>query len=107
MAIFDDLDPATQTVRLIQDTLSGSLNQMRAAFDNGQMLVWANPYGLTPQQVLDALGTDAAVVFAASMAAEACINRPEVPEAKWVHGLMPAEVAPTINQDGTVTLVYS
>ena len=62
-------------------------------------LIWNNDQGLSPQEVLDKMGTDAAELFELSdsiqqLASSACMD--------YVAKVTPNEY--TLNEDGTVTL---
>lgn len=103
MGLFDEPSAQQRTLQFLQDSLHGSLNTLRAAFDNGQMLVWENPYGLTPQEVFTALGENAGAMVAVSNATIAYINA-LAPEEKHIASKKPAETVLTVNEDGTVTL---
>lgn len=75
--------------------LHGTAAQLKA-------LVWANPDGLTPQEVLDAVGHDAVALFQVSSLVTQILA--------IATGSAPAAVMPegwdfTANEDGTVTLV--
>lgn len=64
-------------------------------------IVWANPEGLTPQEVLDAVGHDAAALFQVSSLVSQilAIATGEAPAA-----VMPPGWTYTINPDGTVAV---
>jgi len=67
---------------------------------NGLMVdFWNSTYGLTPQQVSDALGTKAASLFELGLLLKACITGAN-PSAVLTEPALPF----TINQDGTVTI---
>lgn len=56
MDLFQPLTPEQQTLLQIRDSAFGARAVMLAAVNNCEALVWKNPYGLSPQQVFDALG---------------------------------------------------
>lgn len=86
------------------DDLSGSLQAgyagLRGTFLMLSRLVWRNPYRLTPQQVLDLLGSDAAKLFAVSNAAVELLNL----VGEGIESVVPEGWNYTINPDGTITL---
>lgn len=98
--------PAPPTTTQLQAQLKGqvvsSTNQLfrtlQSSYDKNFSAVWANP-SLTPQQVFDAFGTDAAQLFVIAGATATMLNT-----------IVPNTVvaAPpynyTINSDGTVTV---
>lgn len=61
--------------------------------------IWSNSNGLTPQEVCDALGTDAGNLFTLAGSLQAVVNAAQP-------GALPQAPlkAVTINSDGTVTL---
>jgi len=74
----------------------GAFSQILGIYNRGMGIVFANADGLTPQQVLDSLGADAAqtVQFAGAIAGLINVGLP---------GTIPAPTAVlTINADGTV-----
>jgi hypothetical protein len=70
---------------------------------DGIKAVWKNPHGLTPQEVIDALGTDAVKVFAM----HAALTQLIVGVAQ-LDGVQPNISLPTFaftkHQDGTITV---
>lgn len=95
------LDEATQKVvdaLRIKSVCAGTLASLVANYKSGFNIVWHNPK-LTPQQVFDALGTDAGQFL--SMAQDL---------ATLILKYAPATVLPaapkamTVNPDGTVTV---
>jgi hypothetical protein len=102
MSLLNDPTIEQQTVALLKDAVVGTLNFLKNSFDNAQRLVWQNG-SLSPQEVFDALGTDAGELVALSAALAAFINS-VAPENKQVASLKPADVTLTVNEDGTVTL---
>jgi hypothetical protein len=72
-------------------------------------LIWANPHGFTPQQVLTALGSNAGLVFALST-----LNATTVVEAATICGKsgpalpgVPTGYTAVVNADGTVTVTQA
>jgi hypothetical protein len=101
-------DPSISTKRILEDTLVGCIQSMRAASDNAQRFVWANPYDMTPQQVLDLLGTDAGATVQLWYQMAALINGSGITnggQPLQVTGLMPEGTNLQFNADGTITVV--
>lgn len=71
--------------------------------NDGIDLVWHNAFGLTPQEAIDALGTDAVKVFAFHSALTTLLATQAAAD-----GVTPALKFPTYafteNQDGTITV---
>lgn len=104
MAIIDTAQPtpAQLTVDTLTSGATGAFVTLKAQWDNAYQLLWHNPWGLTPQEVLDALGTDAVQLFALSDATKTLLNA-------WganITATFPPEYSDvTINPDGTCILV--
>ena len=84
--------------RLSVDTL----NHIKAQHREMMQAVWNNPAGLTPQQVMDAFGSEAAELFQLSdqlltMLGNVKPDDPYLAEAEAPYNY-------TINDDGTVTI---
>jgi ABC-type sulfate transport system substrate-binding protein len=103
MSVLFTATPEEQTLQLARDIAQGSLNFLRASFNNGQRLVWDNPYGLTPQQALDCLDGSAADLVRMSQALAVFINS-FAPEESHVTSMMPQGATVALNADGTVTI---
>jgi hypothetical protein len=95
-----DQSPEAVTLRIIRDNTLGAKNVALAAWQNGYAQLWHNPLGLTPQQVLDLLGTNAQESFQQSYYI-----------GQWLISLgcdivndVPAGVTYTANADGSITL---
>ena len=56
MELFAEPAPVELTLRAIRDSAFGARSTMLAAVNNCEAMVWANPWGLTAQEVFDALG---------------------------------------------------
>jgi len=97
------IDAREETVACIRSTIAGAASMLRAQFDNACQLVWHNAYGLTPQQVLDALGTDAAELFAISNTIIPILNQAADAEHQ-ITSVVPDGTTYTLNADGTITL---
>jgi hypothetical protein len=83
----------------IQNLLTNQFNMTVNSFNRVFSMVWNNPSGLTPQQVMEGLGTSAGQLFSIMAAMQTAINTIQP-------GTL-AQTAPnqvTINSDGTVTI---
>lgn len=82
----------------LTESVNNLFEQMKLTFADGMRMVWANPDGLTPQEVFDAFGTDAAELVRLAQILKDAVN-------KAVPGTFPT-TAPdfTINKDGTITV---
>ncbi len=82
----------------LRSSTSQSLLQLKNQFVTNFNLVWAHPT-LSPQEVFDSVGTDAAQLFLIAGTIQAAVNT-------LVPGLLPQTPpkAYTINADGTVTV---
>lgn len=99
--------PESVTQRTLTDFLTNAINSMRAASDSAQRIVWQNPWGLTPQQVFDVLGTSAGPTTQLWYGLAQLVNGAGITEngqPVQVTGLMPAGTTLTFNVDGTVTV---
>jgi hypothetical protein len=101
-----DFEPTAeeQTLRVLRDATTGCFQQARSAFLNIDRLVWQNPWGLTPQQAFDALGTRAGSLVTYQTRLATFINQNTPGTANDVATIKPAGVTITVNGDGTVTL---
>lgn len=93
----------SQTVQAVQQICTDAFNANMAAFRAGCEIVWANPQGLTPQQVLDELGSDASVLFGLSNALMPLLNQ-SLPANQQLPSPVPGNYTYVINADGTITL---
>lgn len=98
--IANELDAETQTLRLLQDDATGFFNHGCAAFENMYRLVWNNPRGLSPQQVLNLLGVEAAKLFVLSYKLGELLNE----AGAKINNAVPEGVTYVANADGTVTI---
>lgn len=91
---------AAQISKQITATLRSLIGQSKGISEQ----VFNNDQGLTPQQVCDAMGTDAAKVLAAGQAAADLVNalRPNTMAIQIPEGI---SIQP--NQDGTVTIIVA
>lgn len=99
----------TQAALIISKQIEATNNSVAAQVNGLKNIVFRNPSGLTPQQVCDAIGTDAVKVMQAWQAAYTMIQI-------FKPGGLSMEVPTTAdgraqtivpNQDGTVTIVVS
>lgn len=75
-----------------------NFSAQKAHYNYLQSIIWDNPNGLTPQQVMDALGTDAGQVLTIAAAARTFIN------SLSANAVVGPPLEYTINVDGTVTI---
>lgn len=96
------LTPAQTAAAQIKSTAAQTYAQLSAIQKRGIQTLWHNPQA-TPQQVCDALGVDAAKVFAAHGALTDLIV-----SLATVDGITPDIALPTkkftVNQNGTITV---
>jgi hypothetical protein len=92
-----------EDVATLKQIMTSCFNTILAAFQSGKQLVWNNPHGLTPQQMLAAIGTDAATLFSYTNDTVALLNQ-ALPDGQKITQVVPAGVVVTFNPDGTVTL---
>lgn len=84
---------------LIQHLITKEYNRNINTFNHVYTLIWFNPKGLTPQQVMDGLGTDAGQVFILAAGLASYVNSIN---ANTLPTKTPYSI--TINNDGTVTI---
>lgn len=89
------------TFDTMERNLNSGFNALVAQFRNGKLMVWNNPKGLTPQQVMDSHGTRAARLFQISGIIGTAINS-LIPGT--VELALPTGYTVTFNPDGTVTI---
>lgn len=105
MGLLTTPTPQEQTLQLLKNNIAGSYQQLRASFNSAVMLIWQNPYGLSPQEVLDLLGTNAYSVFAYSNAVVTLLNQAATETGETViTNVVPVGVTYTVNVDGSITL---
>ncbi len=101
-----DRSPEQATADELAQALRGGYLGLRGTFLQLKRLVWQNPHGLTPQQVLDLIGPadgdglSAAGLFAISNGCVQLLNL----IGEGIEGVVPRGVMDTLNPDGTVTL---
>ena len=96
-------EQAAAKLRKIADNL---FVEMRMAYLAAYKLVWTNSSGLTPQQVCNALGTDAALLFAGSakLSELLALVAPSSTALSNVTLTTPTGYSYTSNTDGTVII---
>jgi hypothetical protein len=99
-------EQAAAKLRKIADDLFAEMKKQYVA---AYKLVWSNSSGLTPQQVCDAIGTDAATMFAASakLSELLAMVAPSAASLSNVSLACPTGYAYTSNTDGTVTITQA
>ena len=96
-------DPVEVTVSQLKANLRAAYMTLRTYHENIRQLVWHNHAGLTPQQVLDALGADAAELETALAPIRAAYDT-AAPDAKNVlEPLVPADKE-LQDQDGRIVI---
>jgi hypothetical protein len=97
------LPPVEELAKAVRAEVSNSINglfgDMLKVYNSCMSLVWQHPT-LSPQQVLDAYGSDAAELFRLAATLKGAVNAA-------VAGTIPDNDTPkpfTINEDGTVTV---
>lgn len=91
---------AAQRAHRVKQHIASTYRQTVHAHQHGMKLLWDTPEGITPQDVIDALGTDAAEAFALSASLATLIESIDADQVVSV----PDGVTFTANPDGTVTL---
>ena len=104
MLIAIEQTPEIRTQRIIEDAATGCFQIMLVTWRNLYEQVWANPFGLTPQQVLDLVGADAAKLFALSSQIAEMLNQIQP---GCVVNAVPEGWKYAVNGDGTVTVSQS
>ena len=103
MAALFATDPLSLSVASFLIQARNCLTQLTTLVNAGTRLVWNNPTGATPQQVCDALGTQAGAVFAAAQGLALLLEQ--------VTGVLPATTpanwSAVVNADGTVTVTQN
>ena len=101
--LFTEPTAAEQTGRIIADSLAGARGVLRASLENVERMIWQNPYGLTPQQTFDVLGTKAVALLQLKAAMLPMLDA-AFPGEK-IDRLKPENLTIRMNEDGTVTIV--
>jgi len=107
MSLISPVDPTTSTLNLLSVALNRGITQRVNTYNQIFNLIWNNAQGLTPQEVVAALGTNAAVLFALA-AQEQSILPAAVAQVNPVATVSlpspPAGWTVTPNADGSVAL---
>ena len=104
--IVTEVDGATRTKQLLQDAATGFYNQIHATLNNYKLLVFNNPYGLTPQEVLNILDKDAVEMFVIAEKTITLFNDITKDESKQIDAtFQPKDQTYKVNVDGTVDLI--
>lgn len=93
--------PAGEVALQIRRIVASTWNRMRYAQEECHRLLWDHPEGINPQEILDALGTDAADLFAVGADLSELILKhdPEFPLSR-----VQPPVPPVFEPDGKVKL---
>lgn len=101
------MNPLTETKTTQEVTSEELVNVTKAGLDSLEWswrrcyeLVWHNPYGLSPQQVIDILGKDAQAVFLESYQ----IGELLIAHGRKMTNAPPEGVKYKANPDGSITL---
>ncbi len=104
MALIDfDISPAEQTLDIIRSGARGCLQQIKASVENSKSVVWQNPFGLSPQEVFDALDTQGKVLVDL-LATLRTAHNSVVPAAHHIGALLPDGMTVTFNAEGKGTV---
>jgi hypothetical protein len=98
-----EIDPKAETGALLQNTITGTLNLLKGACANWRQIVWSNPWGLSSQEVFDALGTRGKECADLLSKVESMLTAID-PQVEPIH---PKEAMLVANTDGTVTVSLS
>lgn len=108
MSILDggqiEIQPATRAATQLINMTIRSYQQMVNSFNRGAELFWANPQGLTPTEIADALGTNGQEVFQLHYALGQLIGSVK-PEAIAEGAALVGEFS--YNEDGSLNIVES
>lgn len=58
--IVTEPSPSIETVNILTNTLTGWFNHTKGVLDSIQQYIWHNPYGLTPNEVINLLDSSGA-----------------------------------------------
>jgi hypothetical protein len=97
------IPPATRVANQLVNMTVRSYQQMVDTFNRGSIMFWQNPQGLTPDEIAEALGTNAQEVFQLHYKLGQLIGgvKPEaIAEGLGVVGQF------TYNEDGSVNVVH-
>lgn len=92
-------DSLKQRVAALLEVLPSTLETLKLSHDRGMALLWQTEGSITPQSIIDELGTDAAELFTVSESLKQFI---QTLDPDWVPTPRPFEI--TINPDGTATV---
>lgn len=95
-----NIQPGEYTRQAIKQSATKAYQHLVDSWKECYNLLWNNPYGLTPQEVLDAFGTEAVQAFLLSANTGEFINQ----LGAGVRNAVPEGYTYTANPDGTITL---
>jgi hypothetical protein len=98
----DNPDPKEQTRQMLINACIGWYNSTVPMVENIRMMIWKNPYGLAPQDVMDIMGKDTVKSLDAIQGVMDLLGT-TVPE-KPIDALIPADADVKTNPDGTVVV---
>lgn len=101
--LFTEPTAQERTAQILRDSLEGGRNVIRASLENVERMIWANPFGLSPQEVFDILGTRAGPLLAlkATLLPILVASFP----GQAIGRLKPDNVTLVVGEDGTVTIM--
>ena len=99
----DIIPPVARVANQLINMTIRSYQQMVDSFNRGAIMFWKNPQGLTPDEIAEALGTNAQEVFALHYKLGQLIGSVK-PEAIAEGVSLIGEF--TYNEDGSVTIVH-
>lgn len=99
----DIVPPATRVANQLVNMTVRSYQQMVDSFNRGAIMFWQNPQGLTPDEIAEALGTNAQEVFSLHYKLGQLIGSVK-PEAIAEGVSIVGEFA--YNEDGSVTIIH-
>ncbi|MGD0768107.1 MAG: hypothetical protein ABSB42_07930 [Tepidisphaeraceae bacterium] len=95
------VDPVAQGIQNLTLQINRAFSQLQSLLNTGAALVWNNPSGATPQQVVSTMGTNAAAIFQLSGILTSSVLTPIVGSTV---SIMPPGWSYVTSADGTVTL---
>lgn len=94
---------AKESADAVKQIAVQSVVQFVNQLNQGFQLIWSNPVGLSPQEVCDALGADAAGVFQRHAATAAFLVK-QAPAIAPMLATVPEGYKIAYNEDGTVVI---
>ena len=100
-----DFDPTAeeQTLNIIKSGVRGSLSQTKSSIEHAMSIVGENPFGLTPQEVFDVLGTQGLTLVNILMTLRTAFNS-VAPSAHDIGALIPDGKTVSFDGEGNGTV---